>query len=210
MNKGNSNSSNTKKPFSSPQELLREASRESVNTLKKELVDPFPAEIARQLFARREKSFSGEIMPGEAVEMREVYSGKAQKDQLLQKQLILERRLRHEDQVLIERRTNELRIQVKAIHEEVVKLAQVTPQLAKEVQVAAFQVPVEPSSYELFFLQRIFEFIKSFRKKIEDAGVWLASANRRARRKNVWGQHYKKYGAKYLLSGEHYLQRSAG
>src|SRR3989344_4099073 len=201
MNKGGSNN-NTKKPFSTPLELLREVGREQI--------DPIPAEMARQLFGRREKNFSGEIMPGEAVEMREVYSGKAQINETLQKQLTLERQLRIEDKVLIERRTNELRIQIKAIHEEIIKLAQVTPQLTQELQVAAFQAPVEPSAYELFFLQRIFEFIKSFRKKIEDANIWLSCANRRARRKNVWGQNYKKYGAKYLLSGEHYLQRSAG
>lgn len=207
MNQGNSN---RKKHIANPLEFLREAGQESANTLKREVLDPFSDEFTAQILGRREKHFSGEIMPGEAVEMKEIYSGKAEKQEALQKQAFLERRLRQEDQILIERRTNELRVQISAIHEEVIKLAEVTPQLAQEVKIAAFQAPSDVSSYELYFLQRIFEFIKSFRQKIEDANVWLNSANKRSRRKNMWGQNYKKYGAKYLLSGEHYLTRSAG
>jgi hypothetical protein len=172
-----------------------------------------PAEIARQIFGRApslNRRFSGEILPGEAVEMREVYSGKAAESQKTQKMYYLEKRLRQEDQALVERRVGELRVQIKAIHEEVEKAAKVTTQLSQEVQIAAFQAPTSTSTYELYFLERIFDFIKSFRKKIENASVWLASANRRARKRNMWGANYKAHGAKYLLSGEHYLQRSAG
>jgi hypothetical protein len=167
----------------------------------------------RQLFGRmprRETKFAGEIMPGEALEMNEVYSGKAAENDNLRKAVFLERRMREEDHVLIERRTNELRVQIQAIHEEVIKLAKVTPELSQEIELAAFQAPASPSLYELLFLQKIFEFIKSFRKKIENASVWLSSVNKRSSKKNMWGQNYKKHGAKYLLSSEHYLQRSAG
>jgi len=53
------------------------------------------------------------------------------------------------------------------------------------------------------------EFMKSFRKKIEDAQIWLHASNKRAEKKNFWST-YKKHGSKFLLSPDHYLQRSAG
>lgn len=205
----NKTQNNKKTPIANPLELLRDAG----DGIKKDLLSPMPSEIARQIFGRApraDRKFSGEILPGEAVEMREVYSGKASADERLQKMYLLERRLRQEDQVLVERRTNELRVQIKAIHEEVIKAAQVTTQLSREVEIAAFQAPSSTSIYELYFLEKIFDYIKSFRKKIQNASVWLASMNRRAGKKNMWGANYKKHGAKYLLSGEHYLQRSAG
>lgn len=205
----NKTQNNRKLPVANPLELLRDVG----DGVKKDLLSPMPGEVARQIFGRAprvDRKYSGEILPGEAVEMNEVYSGRASQEEKLKKMYLLERRLRQEDQALVERRTSELRVQIKAIHEEVLKATQVTIQLSQEVQVAAFQAPSSTSIYELYFLERIFDYIKSFRKKIQNASVWLASMNRRAQKKNMWGSNYKKHGAKYLLSGEHYLQRSAG
>lgn len=200
---------NQKKPFANPLELLREAGQQA----KHDLFEPLPADIAKQIlgFAPSiNKKFSGEIMPGGTVDLKREYSGEASEDQKLQKMYLLEQRMRREDEALVARRTAELRIQIKAIHDEIEKAAKATIQLAQEVKIASFQAPSSESIYELYFLERIYEFIKSFRKKIEKASVWLASANRRAAKKNMWGSNYKKHGAKYLLSSEHYLQRSAG
>lgn len=202
-------SNNNKKPIANPLELLRDAG----DGVKNDLLQPMPAEIMRQLFGkmpRREQKFSGEIAPGHALEMKKVYSGQASNEEKLRRMISLERRMRQEDQVLVERRTQELRIQIRAIHEEVQKAAKATIELSEEVKIAAFQAPASDSVYELYFLERMFDFIKSFRKKIQNASVWLASANKRSRKKNMWGSNYKKHGAKYLLSSEHYLQRSAG
>jgi len=126
------------------------------------------------------------------------------------KQVSFERRLLEEERVQVEKKTNELRMQLTAIREEILFLAQKTEDLAEETQVAAFQAPVEPGIYHVIFFEKLLEFVKSFRRKIEEASIWLHAVNRRAARKNVWGANYKKSGAKYLLSGEHYLQRSAG
>lgn len=202
-----------KKPFANPLELLREAGQNAPKAVKRELIDPFPDEILRQILGRApkmERKFSGEILPGSTMEMKKVVTGEAQENEKLRKMVYLERKMREENTILVERRTAELRLQIKAIHEEVEKVARITPQLAEEVKIAAFQAPSSTSIYELYFLERIFEFIKSFRKKIENANVWLASVNKRAMKKNRWGANYKKHGAKYLLSSEHYLQRSAG
>ena len=191
----------------SPLEILREIGLETASGFKKDFEKQVLGKDEQKV---EKKNFSGEIMPGEALEIKEVYTGKRETEEYYFKKTVMLKELREQDKVLVEKRTHELRIKIKAIHEEIIMLAKVTPELSREVDIAAFQAPVEPSSYEMFFLERLFEFIKSFREKIEDSYVWLSTANRRASKKNVWGQNFKKHGAKYLLSAEHYLQRSAG
>lgn len=194
-----------------PIEAIRGISETTTELIREELVKPIAGDAVGQIFGKTEPArYHAEFSPGESVEMKEMASGPSEREKFLAKQLMLERKLREEETVYVEQRTNELRIQMKAIHEEVIKLAQVTPQLSQEVEIAAFQIPIEPSVYELNFLQHLLDFIQSFRKKIESASTWLASCNHRAQKKNRWGANYKKHGARYLLSGEHYLTRSAG
>jgi hypothetical protein len=163
-----------------------------------------------QLFGPKPQKYSGEIFVGESLEIREIMTGEHEEKQRLRVQLTLERSLRLEEQSHINKKTNELKIQLKTIQEEVLILAQNTQGLSKEIQIATMQAPIEPGIYHLVFFEKLLEFIKSFRKKIEEASVWLHSTNTRAAKKNAWGARYKKHGAKYLLSGEHYLSRSAG
>lgn len=192
-----------------PLEILRESTREVTEIGKREVIDPMAKEFLDQLLARKRRTFSGELTRGDSLEMREVTRGERAEKEKQAQQLAFERRLLEEERVLVERKGNELAVQINAIQTEVVKVAQVTPNLSREIQIAAFQAPVNPDIYDKFFLTRIYEFILSFRKNIESAQEWLVTANGRASKKNVWGQNYKKHGARYLLSGEHYSGRSA-
>ncbi|KKP80711.1 MAG: hypothetical protein UR81_C0018G0001, partial [Candidatus Levybacteria bacterium GW2011_GWB1_35_5] len=63
--------------------------------------------------------------------------------------------------------------------------------------------------YQIGFFESIVQMIVSFRKKIDNAVVWLQNTNKRSEKKNYWTQ-YKKKGAGFLFSGESYSQRSAG
>lgn len=193
-----------------PLEVIREAGKATAGAMNEQLIKPMPKDIMDQIFGPRRQNVSTEFAPGESVEMNELMSGERENRQKEEKRLKMERELLDEERLYVEKQTNELRVQIHAIHQEVIKLAQATPKLAQEVKVAAIQAPIEASTYELKFLQHLFELIRSFREKIENASVWLEACNRRARRRNVWGSNYKKGGAKYLLSGEHYLTRSAG
>lgn len=159
-------------------------------------------------FTPNEK-YSGEISPGEAVEIKDVYSGKREEDIRTRNQISLERKLLEEEKIQVEKKTNELKIQLHALIEEVKQLADNTQELGEEVKIASISAPVEPGVYHVIFFEKLLEFIKSFRKKVEDASNWLHSINKRAQKKNYWSS-YKKYGAKFLLSGEHYLTRNAG
>lgn len=194
-----------------PLEALKDIGSSTAQQMRRE-ASKLPGDFMDQLFGMRPhaRNYSGELVPGEAIEFSEVFSGKYEDIQKTKRQLDLERRLIQEEKFQIEKKTNELRMYLKGVREEIIVLAQKTESLAEESQVAAMQAPVEPGVYHVIFFEKLLEFIKSFRRKVEEASVWLHAVNRRAAKKNAWGTRYKQYGAKYLLSGEHYLQRSAG
>jgi hypothetical protein len=93
--------------------------------------------------------------------------------------------------------------------QEVYELAKTTQGLGEQVEVATMQAPANPGVYHVIFFEKLLEFVKSFRKKIENASLWLHSSNKRAEKKNYWTM-YKKKGSSFLLAPDHYLQRSAG
>ncbi|QQS39575.1 hypothetical protein IPM62_03110 [Candidatus Woesebacteria bacterium] len=181
----------------------------SLKALKKELAK-VPQDFMDQLFGPDlEVKKSADIKPGESLDVKDMVSDKKDKKQLLKKQLAYERRLHQEELIMVQRRTGELRMQLNAVMQEVVSLSLQTSELANETKIASMQSTVEPGVYHIIFFSNLLSTLKSFRKKIENASVWLHAANGRAAKVN-WVTNYKKSGAKYLLSGEHYLTRSAG
>lgn len=208
-----SNSSfNRKKKFSkiNPLEIIRDSSQSAGSTLNQEVIKPLSQEALSQIFGKKETHFSGELFPGESLAMSEIMSGKQEEREKNKKEQILLNTLEKEEKMLIEKRTRELQLEIRALHQELFKVAQQMPRLEQEIQIAAFQAPKNPGIFDLFFLRDLFIQIKKFRENIERASVWLSAANKRSAKKNIWGRNYQKHGAKYLLSGEHYLTRSAG
>lgn len=204
----------TKQKFTklpNPLEALKDIGKSTARQMKSE-VAKLPEDFIEQLFGVRPqpRNFSGEIMAGETIEIDKVLSGEQENLTKQKRQVEFLLRLEREEREQLEKKSNELRIQISAIQQEILKTAQQTENLAQETVVAAMQAPVDPGEYHVIFFEKLLEFIRSFRKKIEEAGVWLNELNKRVAKKNAWGVAYKKYGAKYLLSGEHYLQRSAG
>jgi len=173
-------------------------------------VEKTASDVMGQVFGPRpQKNFSAEFSVGESLEISQVISGEHEKRRKLKMQLVLERKLRIEEEVRTKKKGEELKVQLHALMQEVSVLAETTEGLGQETKVAAMQAPAEPGVYHLIYFEKLLEFIKSFRKKIEDARVWLHATNKRAQKKNYWSR-YKKHGGKFLLSGEHYLTRSAG
>lgn len=191
-------------------ESLKDIGGSGVQSVKKDLFEKTSQEFLDQLLGRtREKKYSGEINPGESVELTEVFTGKLEENKKLKAQLSLERRLREEEKVLVEKKSNELRLQLHALMQEVFALAQTTQGLGEEVEIASMQAPVNPGVYHVMFFEKLLSFLKSFREKIEESSLWLHGSNKRAEKKNYWAM-YKKKGSSFLLAPDHYLQRSAG
>ncbi len=191
-------------------ESLKDIGSSTGNTIKKDIARGVSQEFINQLLGKKyDKKYSGDIMAGEAVEMEEIYSGRREETLKLKNQLALERKLREEEKIQTEKKSNDLRIQLHALMQEVANLAKSTQDLGEETKLASMQAPIEPGVYHLVFFEKLLEFIKSFRKKIDDAQVWLHTTNSRAEKKNYWAR-YKKHGGKFLLAADHYLTRSAG
>jgi hypothetical protein len=196
-----------------PLEFLKDVVKSTPNEMKKEataISEDFLKGILGIDSPIKKDKYSVEIPPGEAVNMSEVRSGKYEDLQKARKQAFFERTLLQEEKALVEKRSNELRLQLKALQEEVSILAKQTRDLGLETEIAIAQSPPDPGIYHVRFLEKLLEFIKSFRKKIEEGYIWLHMLNNRSRKKNLWLANFKKKGSSYLLSSEHYLQRSAG
>lgn len=191
-------------------ESLKDVGSDTSKTIKKDLIEKAPKDFIKQLLGTYpEKRVSGEIKPGEALEVKKALTGEEKENEKLKKQIKLERRLKEEEKTRVEKKSQELRLQLHALQKEVVTLAKTTKDLGEETKIAAMQAPVEPGVYHIVFFEKLIGFIKSFRKKIEEASVWLNATNKRAEKKNYWAR-YKKHGSKFLLAPDHYLTRSAG
>lgn len=191
-------------------ESLKDVSGSTVKSVKKDLLQEGSREFVNQLLGSRpSRKHSGELIPGDSLEFDAVLSGRQEEAENLKKQLLYEKRLREEERVMVERKSGELRVQLQAVMQEVITLAQTTQNLSRELKTATEQAPVNPGVYHLIFFEKLLEFLASFRKKVEEASVWLNASNKRAGRKNYWAR-YKKHGSKFLLAADHYLTRSAG
>ena len=192
-------------------ESLKDIGGGVTSSLNTDLLGGISKDLLEQILNRKSpnKKASGDIHAGESLEFSDLLSGQHQENLKLRNQIAFERRLVQEEKVVSEKKTNELKVQLQALMQEVRYLAKTTQSLGEEVEVAAMQAPAQPGVYHLIFFEKIIEFIRNFRKNIESASTWLQSSNKRAEKKNFWGM-YKKRGASFLLSGESYSQRSAG
>jgi len=193
-------------------ESLKDVGNTAQKSIQEDLLRGTSEEFFKQLFGKREeKKYSGEIIPGEALELNEVYSGQREENEKLRKQISLEKNLSNEQKTQSEKEINELRIQLHALMQEVGELAKVTQNIGQDIEVASMQAPANPGVYHLIFFEKLLDFIKTFRRKIENAEVWLQASNNRAEKRNFWGTFKsKKGGTKFLLSQEHYVARSTG
>lgn len=182
-----------------------------VNTAKDES-KAISEEFFRQLLGQQKKSQekrSTNLEVGSSVKVSEVVSGQEQKNKKLQEQIYFERRIHQEEHNETQKKLQELRLRLQAIQTEAAKMIASTASLSQEVRNAVLGNVVDPSEYQINFFENIIKLISDFRKKIDSAVVWMQGQSKRSEKKNYWSQ-YKKKGASFLLSPDHYVQRSAG
>jgi len=152
---------------------------------------------------------SGELSAGQTLQIGDVMSGKEEQNIKARKQISMERSLLNEEKRVLQEKGSDLKVQLQAIMQEIQKVAESTGNFAEATTASMITAPVEPGIYHIHFFQSILEFLQSFRKRIDLAATWLQSSNKRAEKKNYWNT-YKKKGSSFLLSPDHYSQRSAG
>ncbi len=193
-------------------ESLRDIGGSGLDSVKDHVFQGIPKDFTSQLFGfeRPPAKASGEIAPGQSLDIDAVLEGQKAENQVLRARLAQEQSLREQEKTLFAQKSQDLKMELGALVQEVTSLAKTTQGLARETQIATIQAPANPGVYHVIFFEKLREFIRSFRKKIENASLWLQSYNQRAqKRRTFWGQ-VGQSGSKRLLSPEDYSQRSAG
>ncbi len=126
------------------------------------------------------------------------------------KQAFYERQQRVNEKTLFSKTEQQTKLQIQAIQEEIKKLAASTQNLAKEVQVAALQTPVNPGRYHVNFFEKLRQTIILIKKRIEESASWLATYNGKSKKQDFYWSQVGKSGTKYMLSQERYMSNSAG
>ncbi len=191
-------------------ESLKDLSGGVGKSLTNDLMKESGAEFMRQLLGLKPRTkASGQLERGQSFEPGKVMTGEYQQQETLKKQIRFERRILEEQKAEIEKKNSQLKLQLHAITQEIQAVVVSTPKLAQQVEMASLTSSNDPGIYHLIFLEKILEFLKSFRKKIENASAWLTATNKRANKRNFWNQ-YKQQKGQALLNPETYSQRSAG
>ncbi len=127
----------------------------------------------------------------------------------LQQKDILEK----QEKLIYDRNRRETEKEIVLVRQKVKEIAKKLIQLDNGIDKAIEQPTIKADTYELSFWQQIKLFLEKIKKRMEDASLWLTEFNKRKRKKgDFWGiaTDKKRGGSQFLLSGEHYVSRSAG
>lgn len=171
-------------------------------TLREELTQNFPAEIAAQI--QGGKPAPQEILPGQSINPAEKGSQEQKRPfipsfyQEKSPFILKESATEIETKISIQSLRQEIQKESKRVEEAAVNLSQ---ELASSVAEENL-FPHQASQEHLSFLENLLKTLRVFREKIEDSQVWLAASSQRQSRRNFfWGQ-VKKSGSKFLLSSD--------
>lgn len=204
-----SKTKNNKRKLASTNNFL-EALRDLGNGIVDSAVDDVAKGVPREAYSQvMGKKKSGELKPNQTLDLKEIAQAVPQEKPTFdfQREFLS---IRRQEKLVWTRAEQETKLQIAAVLEELKKLASSTKLLAKEVEVAAKQVPVEPGVYHLNFFEKLRKTIILLRKKIDESATWLSAVNHRAKRRNYYWAQVKKSGTKFLLSQERYMATQAG
>ena len=194
-----------KKPVSTNNflEKLRELGGGLGKSVAQDVIEGIPSTALNQIMGKKR---TGTLKPNETLSLEEIKE-REQTRQRLSKEFF---QIRQEERLIFKQEEQQTRLQIKAIQEELKKLAISTEGLAREVEIAAKLEPVKPGVYHLNFFERLKQAIVLFRKKIEKSATWLSLFNQRAKKRSYYWAQFHKSGTKFMLSAERYTSTSTG
>jgi hypothetical protein len=186
-------------------DLGKGVTSEAKNQVKQAITQDIPESLGL--------SSSGTLKPNESLSISEMEQQAEERGQH-KAEFAFEHRLhqmREEEHARLVRQEAQTKEQITAIQQEIALLAKSTGELAKEVEVAAIQAPVNPGIYHKNFFAQLRSLIRTLRQKVQDSSQWLAVTNSRAAAKqgHYWS-NVSKSGSKYMLSSERYMVTSTG
>ena len=157
------------------------------------------------------EGISGEIKPGGSIDLTSLAKNSVELEKQYWERFYHQaERIRYEEKAVYNSKEQHLTGQIRALQEELERISKATENLEQEVEIAAFQAPVEPGIYHLSFFEKLRQFIKVFRTRIEDSAAWLAAFNARSKKRNVYWAQVRKSGTMFMLSGERSMATQAG
>lgn len=187
-------------------EALRDLGEGVVDSIANDVVGGTIQETLNQITGRK----SGELKPGQTLKLDQLPKTE-EKPESQTKQFTQEfLDIRRQEKIIWRKQEEDTRLQIAAILEELKRLASATKNLAKEVDIAAKQVPVEPGSYHLSFFEKLRQTLILLRKRVEDSITWLTAFNQRAKKRNYYWAQVRKSGTKFMLSQERYMATQVG
>jgi hypothetical protein len=133
-----------------------------------------------------------------------------EKESRHKKQAFFERQKSIHEKIVFTKADQQTKMQIQALQDELKKMAASTHNLAREVQVAVMQAPVNPGVYHQSFFEKLRLTIREIKKRIDQSASWLGAMNSKGKKQSHYWSQVGKSGTKYMLSQERYMQTSAG
>ncbi len=155
---------------------------------------------------------SGEISMGEHLDI-DIEIQRREKDIIKKERSHLEY-VRREEQLVFNRKEEQLKEQIKSIQEELKKelekLAEEAGGLVGELEIAVEQTIVSPGTYHLNFFDKIRQLFILLRKRVHESKTWMHTVNSRSSHRSFYWGSVGKSGTKFMLSQERYMSTQAG
>src|SRR3989344_3421954 len=209
-----------------PVEQVRGIGRSIGKTVVQDLMGGMASDALASLFGTPKPATKGDMQPGQAVELPKVNT-QAQSDEMPwpprmpwlperfpnfpgrarrmeQKPAFNPEIMRQlkEQELLVQRKIDEIRMEIKQLISEV-------KTVDKEIQQAASNEYVDPGEYHLNFLDRLKTALNLMLVEMKTSSTWLQTHKSKKKRMGYWAQ-YKKKGTTFGLSHERNVATQVG
>lgn len=191
-------------------ESLKDLGGGVTKSARKDMVGGVFEEAVEQLTGQKQALPSqGTLQPEKPLNLEKYMAEKEKKIQEEERR-VFERR-QFQEKTLYSAEQQRTALEIKAIQEELNKLAGEVAGLDQEIKTAAMEAVVEPGVYHLNFLQRLRKLIVLLKQRVSESKTWLAEWNAYCKQKrNFYWVQVKKSGTKFMLSSERYMATQAG
>lgn len=112
--------------------------------------------------------------------------------------------------VRMKARQEEVKKEIEAIRDAILKIAKSLGVVGHEFEKAAWDAPANPGKYHVSFFTKLKEALEIVKKRLDDSASWMHATNQRAKKMPYFWQQVQTSGAKYQFSSERYMQMGAG
>jgi hypothetical protein len=147
---------------------------------------------------------SGDLTPGQAVDLKA--AAKKEQKVAIETPMNYHREIAEVGKTGMYKESAEIRQQVQGIMYELQRLAASSKAIQKEVTMATGTGVVNPGKYHVTFFEWMLTVVRDARKRVENAGAWLASV--KSKKKRAIGGMKKNMSQ--FMSGERSVSNSVG